>query len=333
MKPVTIIDIAKEAGVSKATVSRVLSKPHLVNEKTRVKIASIINKYSFSPNILAQGLAGMPTKIIGVMIDELDNDFYIELTSGIDSIISPDNYSIQLMNSRFVPERELRGIRSMILNRVDGILMAPASADSEATELLKKSGVPYILINCTSRDAEVSYICSNNYEGGRKISEYINSLNREQLIIIDTSGHQTVMERVAGLEAHLDTQKIKVIKYPKTKTHEDGYNLVPILVERNAIRTIKTTLFVTNDYVAIGMISRLAELRIPIPHQVSVIGYDDIRIAALCRVPITTVSQSIYTMGRMAALDLIDRIRNPQIPPIRRILEPSLIIRESTHPA
>jgi DNA-binding LacI/PurR family transcriptional regulator len=332
MKPVTIIDIAKEAGVSKATVSRVLSKPHLVNEKTRVKIASIINKYSFSPNILAQGLAGMPTKIIGVMIDELDNDFYIELTSGIDSIISPENYSIQLMNSRFVPERELRGIRSMILNRVDGILMAPASADSDATELLKKSGIPYILINCTSCDTEVSYICSNNYEGGRKISEYVNNLNREQLIIIDTSGHQTVMERIAGLEAHLDTQKTKVIKYPKTKTHEDGYNLVPILVERNAIRTTKTTLFVANDYVAIGAISRLVEMRIPIPSQVSVIGYDDIRIAALCRVPITTVSQSIYTMGQMAALDLIDRIRNPQIPPMRRIIEPNLIIRESTCP-
>jgi DNA-binding LacI/PurR family transcriptional regulator len=281
MKPVTIIDIAKEAGVSKATVSRVLSRPHLVNEKTRVKIASIINKYSFSPNILAQGLAGMPTKIIGVMIDELDNDFYIELTSGIDSIISPENYSIQLMNSRFVPERELRGIRSMILNRVDGILMAPASADSEATELLKNSGVPYILINCTSRDTEVSYICSNNYEGGKKISEYVNNLNRDQLIIIDTSGHQTVMERVAGLEAHLDKQKIKVIKYPKTKTHEDGYNLVPILIERNAIRTTKTTLFVANDYVAIGVISRLVEMHIPIPSQVSVIGYDDIRIAAL----------------------------------------------------
>jgi DNA-binding LacI/PurR family transcriptional regulator len=146
MKYITISDIAREAGVSKATVSRVLSKPHLVNEKTREKIASLIDKYSFSPNPLAQGLAGMPTKTIGVMIDELANDFYIELTNGIDSVISGENYSVQLMSSRWLPERELRGIRSMIMNRVDGILLAPAEAESEATDLLKTSGIPHILI-------------------------------------------------------------------------------------------------------------------------------------------------------------------------------------------
>jgi DNA-binding LacI/PurR family transcriptional regulator len=333
MKQMTIIDIAREAGVSKATVSRVLSRPYLVNEKTREKVSAIIDKHSFSPNSLARGLAGMPTKIIGVMIDELDNDFYIELTNGIDSVISAENYSIQLMNSRFVPEREIRGIRSMILNRVDGILMAPASSGSEAAGLLKKSGIPYVLVNCTSDDPAVSYVCGNNYEGGRKISEYVNGLNREQIIIVDTSGHQTVLERVAGLEASLDTQNIRVVKYPITKTHEDGYNLVPVLAEQNAIRTVKTTLFVTNDFVAVGMLSRLVEMHIPIPQQVSVIGYDDIRIAALCRVPITTVSQSSYTIGRTAALDLIERIRNPRSPPIRRIIEPTLIIRESTCPA
>jgi DNA-binding LacI/PurR family transcriptional regulator len=305
----------------------------LVSEKTRQKVADIISKHSFSPNILAQGLAGMPTKIIGVMIDELDNDFYIELTNGIDSIISAENYSIQLMNSRFIPEREFRGIRSMILSRVDGILMAPMYSDSEATNLLKNSGVPYVLINCTSDDPEVSYICSNNYEGGKKISNYINSLNRKQLIIIDTSGHQTVLERVAGLEAYLDTENIRVIKYPKTKTYEDGYKLVPVLAEQNAIGTVKTTLFVTNDYVALGMLARLVEMGISIPHQVSLIGYDDVRLASLCRIPLTTVSQSVYTMGQTAALDLIERIRSPHSPPSRRITEPGLIIRESTCPA
>ncbi|MDR0623587.1 MAG: LacI family transcriptional regulator [Treponema sp.] len=332
MKHITISDIAREAGVSKATVSRVLSKPQLVNEETRKKIISIIDKYSFSPNPLAQGLAGMPTKTIGVMIDELANDFYIELTGGIDSVISGENYSVQLMSSRWLPGRELRGIRSMIMNRVDGILMAPAEAESEATELLKKSGVPYVLINCTSGDPDVSYICGDNYKGGQIAAEYVNGLNREQIIIVDVSGHQTIVDRIAGFSAVIDKGKTDVKLYSKTKTYEDGYRLVSQIVERDAIDVKKTALFAGNDYVAMGVISRLFEMNISIPRQVSVIGYDDIRIASLCKVPLTTVSQSIYTMGQTAAAALIKKIRDPHAPPFRHIIEPALIIRESTAP-
>jgi DNA-binding LacI/PurR family transcriptional regulator len=274
----------------------------------------------------------MPTKTIGVMIDELANDFYIELTNGIDSVISGERYSVQLMSSRWFPDRELRGIRSMIMNRVDGILMAPAEAESEATELLKNSGVPYILINCVSGAPDVSYICGDNYKGGQMAAEYINGLNREQIIIVDVSGHQTVLDRIAGFSAVVDKNKTNIKVYPRTKTYEDGYKLVAQIVETDAIDRKKTVLFAGNDYVAMGMISRLFEMNISIPRQVSVIGYDDIRIASLCRVPLTTISQSIYAMGQIAAAALIKKIRNPRTPPFRHIIEPKLIIRESTTP-
>jgi DNA-binding LacI/PurR family transcriptional regulator len=331
MKQITIADIAKEAGVSKATVSRVLSKPNLVSEKTREKILSVINKYSFTPNTLAQGLAGMPTKNIGVMVDELANDYYIELTDGIDSILFQENYTVQLMSTRWIPERELQGVRSMILNRVDGVLISPASAESDAITLLKKSGIPYILINCTSGDPDVSYVCCDNHEGGRLIGEYANSLGREQAIVVPVSDHKTLIERVDAFCEYLDTAHIRLIKAPIARHFQDGYNLVSLLAEQNAIGTKKTILFVGNDYIAMGMISRLFELNIPIPEQVSVIGFDDIRIASLCRVPLTTVSQSIHTMGRLAALELIKRIRhNQDTLPYRHIIEPRLIIREST---
>ena len=330
MKHKTIDDIAKEAGVSKATVSRVMSKPHLVNEKTREKILSVINKYSYTPNMLAQGLAGMPTKIIGVVIDELANDFYIEITDGIDSIISTENYSIQLMNSRWIPERELQGIRSMIINRVDGILIAPSSTKIEAVEMLKKSGIPFMLINITSDDPNISYVCCDNRKGGRIAAEYVNSLNREQVIVIPVSGHQTVQERVEGFLERVHTKKMKIIKYSPLKTYDDGYKLAPVLVERDSIQTKKTAIFVSNDYVAMGIIARLLEMKVSVPRQVSVIGYDDIRIASQCKIPLTTVSQSIFDMGRIAALDLMNMIKNNDAVSFIRIVEPKLVIREST---
>ncbi|MDR2182424.1 MAG: LacI family transcriptional regulator, partial [Treponema sp.] len=305
----------------------VLSKPYLVNERTRKKVLLIIEKHSFVPNALAQGLAGMPTKIIGVMVDEFANDFYIELTNGIDNVLTGENYSVQLMSSRWEPERELRGIRSFLLSRVDGILMAPFSAESEATDLLKNSGVPHVLINVTSSDPAVSYVCGDSYKGGQLAASYVKRLDQEQVITVDVSEHWTVKERLRGFRDAFGT---KLIGYHGVKTMDDGRALVPAMIARDGIDRKNTTLFVANDYIAFGVLAGLYEHKIAIPRQLSIIAYDDIRIASMCRTPLTTISQSIYHMGKIAAQALIALIRNPQSPPRRHIIEPSLIVREST---
>jgi len=329
MKHVTIADIAREAGVSKTTVSRVLSKPHLVNEKTKENIRSVIEKNSFTPNVLAQGLAGMPTKNIGVVVDEFPNNFYIDMADGIDGVISANNYFFQVMSSKWIPEREVLGIRSMIKNRVDGVLIAPVSPDSPAVELLKKSGIPFVLMNCQSDDPDVSYVCADNYKGGALMAEHINSLDHEQIIIVSVFDHQSVRDRIAGFTDHLNTSA-HITRYSNAKTYTDGYELAPLIVEDSSIKTKKTSLFVSNDYVAIGVMARFLEMGISIPEQAAVAGFDDIRISALCRIPLTTVSQFVVDMGRIAATDLMNIIKKNGAPPFRRIIEPRLVIREST---
>jgi DNA-binding LacI/PurR family transcriptional regulator len=329
MKQVTIADIAKEAGVSKATVSRVLSKPHLVNEKTQEKIRSIIHKYSYSPNMLAQGLAGMPTRNIGVVVDEFPNNFYIDLMDGIDSIVSANNYFFQVMSSQWIAERELQGIRSLIKNKVDGVLIAPVAPDSPAVELLGKAGIPFVLINCRPDYPGVSYVYCNNYKGGALLAEHFNTLSHEQVIIVSVFDHQSIRDRIKGFEDHLHTETAHITRYTNAKTYKDGYELAPLIVESGSIRTKKTGLFVTNDYVAIGIVARLLEMGIAIPGQAAVAGFDDIRISAICRVPLTTVSQSVYDMGHTAAGYLMNLIKKNGTPPFTQIIEPRLVIRES----
>ena len=328
MKHITIDDIAKEANVSKATVSRALSKPHLVNESTRERINALIQKYSYTPNSLARGLAGMPTRNIGVVVDEFPNNFYIDLAEGIDRIVSANNYFFQIMSSGWIAERELYGIRSMIINKVDGILIAPAAPDSETVEYLKKSGVPFVLMNCKANDPEVSYVYCDNYKGGALLAAYINSLSQDQIIIISVADHQSVRERVKGFTDHLNT-KAKIIRYTDAKTYKAGYELTPLIVEQNSIRTKKTSLFVTNDYVAIGVITRLLEMGISIPGQASVAGFDNIRISTFCRIPLTTISQSVIEMGSTAATALLNLINKHATQPFKCIIEPRLVVRES----
>jgi DNA-binding LacI/PurR family transcriptional regulator len=329
MKHITIADIAREAGVSKATVSRVLSKSILVSEKTTNRVSSVIEKYSYIPNVLAQGLAGKPTRNIGVIVDEFPNNFYIDLADGIDKVVSANSYTFQVMSSKWEPERELEGIRSMLKSRVDGILMSPVDSVSPGVTELKKSGIPFVLLNCWPKDPDVSFVCCDNYKGGALMARYFNTLEHEQIIIVSVFDHESVQERIRGFEDHLKTEAARITRYSNAKTYNDGYKLAAAVAEYDSIREKKTSLFVTNDYVAIGFIIRFLEMGISIPGQVAVAGFDNIRISALCRIPLTTVSQSVLDMGRIAAENLMKIIRCQAETPLRSIIEPSLVVRES----
>ena len=330
MKQKTIDDIAFEAGVSKATVSRVLSHPEIVSEKTRLKVLSVMEKYSYTPNHLAQGLAGTATKTIGVVIDELSNFFFIEIAEGIDYVLDSHEYSMLLSSSRWVEQRETRLVSSLISSRVDGVLLAPVSAQPKAVELLQRANIPFVLINCIPEDKNISFVSSDNHEGGRLAAAFINTHPRQQTIVITGFSHQSIEHRLAGLHEKIDP-RLSLIHYSQIKTQEDGYTLVPILIKDNGIDKTPTTLFVTNDNVAIGIINRLVELKISIPEQVSILGYDNIRIAGSCRIPLTTISQSSVEMGRVATKMLLHLIRNKEKAEVlHHLIKPELIYRESS---
>lgn len=330
MKHITIDDIAREAGVSKSTVSRVISRPYLVKEKTREKILSVIEKHSYIPNVFAQGLAGLPSKTIGFVVDEFPNNFYIDLADGIDGVITAKKHNLQVMSSLWDAEREYYNVRSMIINRAAGILMAPSSPDCKAVELLKRSSVPFVLLNCRTDDPEISYVSCDNYLGGKLMAEYVKQLDFEQLVILPVSDHQTVQDRIAGFEENIDRKAVMPMMSSSAKTYLDGYRITQSIVETFSLAKKKTFLFVTNDYVAIGVVVKLLELGIAIPRQVAVAGFDDIRISGLCRIPLTTVSQSVRDMGRIAAETLLACIQQEKTSTTKYLLEPHLVIREST---
>jgi DNA-binding LacI/PurR family transcriptional regulator len=327
-REITIADIAEEAGVSKSTVSRTISNPPLVNKATREKILAIAERLGYIPNTLAQGLAGSSTKTIGVIIDELSNFFFIEMAEGIDSVLSAAGYSMLLCSSRWVAGREISLVRSVISSRVDGVLLAPVSEKSEAVSLLEKRRLPFVLMDCIPKSKNISCVAADNYKGGRIAGDFINKHKKRRLILITGYEYQTIRNRVSGLRDALDPS-VQMTRYQGINTMEEGYNLVPALIEKEKIGSKPSLLFVTNDNVAIGIINRLGEMNIEIPGKVAVLGYDNIKTAALCRSPLTTIGQPIFDMGHIAAEELLEKIKDPLRPPAHRILEPTLIRRES----
>jgi len=326
MKVKTIDDIAREAGVSKATVSRVLSHPELVRPQTQERVQRIIDKYSYSPNHLAQGLAGTPTKTIGVVIDELSNFFFIEVAEGIDRILSTHQYSMLLCSSKWIEEEETRLVQSLIASRVDGVLLASIKPQSKSMELLTRANIPFVVINCIPDDPSLSFVCCDNKKGGRLAALHINNHTRDQTIIITGFEHQTIEDRLEGFKGKLDNTET-LIHYTQVETQQDGYDLVPTLINEQEIDRKTTFLFVTNDNVAIGIINALTAQKIPIPEQVAVIGYDNIRISSIARIPLTTISQSITESGEIAAANLLKLITTKET--THTLIEPFLVQRES----
>ncbi|MDD2395059.1 MAG: substrate-binding domain-containing protein [Sphaerochaeta sp.] len=250
------------------------------------------------------------------------------MAEGIDHILSPNGYSMLLSSSRWIEEREIQLVRSLISNRVQGVLIAPISENGIALSLLKEAGIPFVVINSIPKDPSISYVCCNNLEGGRIAAQFLNTYPSEQIIVITGFDHQSIEHRLEGFFRTISSPE-SIIRYSQVKTQEDGYHLVPQLITKNQIDRKKTTLFVTNDNVGIGITNRLVDMGIRIPEQVSVIGYDNIRISELCRIPLTTISQSITETGEMAAQSLLKQLKKPESI-FHHLIQPSLIERKTT---
>ena len=327
-KRVTISDIASEAGVSKATVSRVLSNSPKVKPESRERILEIMKKHSYVPNHLAQSLAGTPRMTIGVVIDELANFFFIEVADGIDRIISHSGYSMQISSSRWEEQSEERLVRQLISSRVDGIILAPVSEKSSSIKLLESSDIPFVLINVIPENENRAYVSCDNRKGGEIAAVFFNKMNRSQQILITGFAHQSLKDRINGFRDNLDRVD-SLIHYENISTFEQGYDMASVMAVKNKLADRDTVIFVTNDNVAIGIITRLLEIGISVPDQVSIVGYDDIKLSSFCRIPLTTISQRIKDIGNIAALELLDMIKDPNMPKPAHKIEPCLVVRQS----
>lgn len=326
---VTINDIARIAGVSKTTVSRVMSNPNIVNQETREKILSIIKEQHFIPNNIAQNLFKGSSKTIGIVIDELANTFFLEVLEGVDKVLTAHDYSLMIYSSQWIASKENQQITSLISKRVSGILLAPLSSNTPSIQQILDAGIPLVVINCKPDNPLCEFVTCNNIKGGRIVGEYCNQLDADQNIVISGFPHQTSLDRETGFFQTINPKK-KMISYRCIRTFEDGQKLVDKLIENDHVDTLKTSIFVTNDNVAIGIADSLRKNNIKIPSQVSVIGFDNILLSGLCTVDLSTVNQNAKGIGQESAKNLIDIIENPNHKAHNIIINPVLIKRGSS---
>ncbi|WP_196594239.1 LacI family DNA-binding transcriptional regulator [Pectinatus sottacetonis] len=334
MTRTTIKDIANAAGVSVTTVSLVLNgKSNRISAKNRRLIKDIAQKMNYRPNKLAVGLIKKITNTIGLIIPDISNVFFSEITKGIEDFAHKKSYNLILCNSNDNHALEIESINMLIDQSIDGLIII-MSAESYGTKeqaslsLLKKASLPTVIIDCFNETDNFSTVSINNTKASYMAVEYLISLNHKRIACITGPlGPQTNTDRLNGYIKALQKHAIpyrKELIYEGNFRYQSGYNAISVLLPQRP-----TAILCLNDMMAYGAIKALKEQGINVPNDISVMGFDDIFFSQILEVPLSTISQPAYTMGKKAAELLLDDLTE-HTPPKHIIFEPVIKIRQST---
>lgn len=331
---VTIRDVAKKAGVSISTVSRVLSPQvnDYMREKTRGKVRGAIKELDYRPDMRAQSLRGRGTRIIGLVMPDALNPFYQELAYVLEEVCYREKYGLLVCSSKNSIIRELTYIDLLERQKVDGIIISTVGLKEVKLNNLVKRGIPIVLMDRDVPGADIPVMFTNNYLGGCQATQHLIDLGHKKIACIAGSMH--ALSSINRLRGYYDTLRKnglqvdkKLIKEGKL-IYEDGYKSMKELTRKS--RDGFTALFCLNDLVALGAMRAVQEDSKNIPSDYSIVGFDNISLSSVSNPPLTTIAQPIKEIAQ-GAFRSIKRAREKGLPKKKehRFWDTKLIVRKS----
>lgn len=328
-----IQDVAKRAGVSISTVSRVLNGSAHVNEDviTRVRIAA--QELQYQPSRAARALRANHTTIIGLLITDIQNPFFTALVRGVEDVAQRNGYSLILCNSDEDPHKERQYIEVLCAERVAGAIIIPTREQQRALKLFHEHHIPLVSVDRRVKDTETDAVLVDNVRGAREATAHLlaNGFRRIGIIsgpITTTTGR----ERLEGYRQALreagqyDPSLERIGSFKEESGQQLAYELLDLEQPVDA-------LFVANNLMTLGALAALNERKLRIPDDIAVVGFDEMPWASLSAISLTTVTQPVYEIGSTAALRLFQRLQNPSAFTRQEIvLAPTLQIRNSSRP-
>lgn len=328
----TMEEIAKKAGVSQATVSRVINGNISVSSELREKVMFWVRKMDYQPNATARSLVNNKTNLIGVLVPDISNPYFSEVVQAIEEEAEKNGYNIILCNSTGNIAKEKKHIKTLQSRQVDGILMVPTDQREPHIKKLKSSSKPIVVV--TQILADVDSVAVDHVRGGFLAARHLIDLGHTSFGFI--GGHDDVKFKgfLQGINASgLVFDKKNLIEstgWLQLSNH-NAYNKVKEYLKKNKGKVLATAFFAYNDLAAFGVIQALEDYGYKIPEDIAVMGFDNTSLATVSRPALTSISQPTQSIGRMAIDLLIKRISSNQKNEGSEILlEPRLIIRETT---
>jgi LacI family transcriptional regulator len=331
----TIRDIAQEAGVSTATVSRVMNSPGEVSPATRDAVQVVIARHGYLSDGIAVSLASARSRTIGVVIPTITNSIYAASTQAIQGVAQAVGYTVLLGVSEFSQLTEDRLVRQLLKRRVDGLILTGGERAQALYDVIRANHVPFVItwkrVEMGTGLASVSF---DNYEGARLAMNHLVGLGHRHIALI--CGRSEVNDRARERrKAYEDVMREIGLGVRADWVHEADFEHAEGRRAMHKLLTLPlppTAVFCANDIQAIGALFECQEQGIEVPDQMSLIGFDDVPAAQYVRPQLTTIRVPAHAMGHIAAERLLDAI-NGEIEPISQTLAVELVVRGSTRAA
>jgi LacI family transcriptional regulator len=331
---ITIGEIAKLAGVSKTTVSRVLNEKPDVDPITREKITALITEYNFQPNAFAKAISQQSSsQHIGLLIPHkagyiFSNSFYTEVMRGVSTEVDAQSYYLLLCYAHDVNYMDIYHQK-----RVEGfILLSPGSYHKDIIETLNAGNVPFVSTAKIFDEESMDYVDIDNHQGGMLAMEHLIGLGHKRIAYIGKPDLTSSLERMnshrAALKKHYLPYDPDLVMVLDSSSTESGYSATVHLIDNP---NPPTAIFLANDVMAVGAIRAIQERGLRVPDDISIVGFDDIPLASLINPPLTTIYQPAYQKGVCAAKMLIGKLQKKPAP-VCEILDVKLVVRASTGP-
>lgn len=330
----TIEDVAKRAGVSAMTVSRVINNSGYISQETRQRVERAIAELGYVPNALARGLRFKQTKTLALVLTDITNPFFTTLARGVEDAASEQGFSVIFCNTDESQEKESSYLNVVVQKQVDGVLLIPAQSALESVTFLRERGVRFVVLDRRIPGAEADVVRGDSEQGAYALVCHLLALGHRRIAAL--SGPETVStaaDRVAGYrralaEADL-TFEPALVRYGGF-TQESGYEMAQAVL---ALPQPPTALLTGNNFIAIGALHALREAGLRVPDDISIVTFDDLPAAVAIDPFLTVAAQPAYEMGRQATALLLDRLADGgPAGPQEIVLPAELIVRRSSGP-
>ncbi len=327
---VSIVEIARAAGVSHSTVSRALRHSPLVSPATGERIRRLAQEMGYVPSALGRGLATQSTHTVGLVVTTIADPFVAEVVRGVEEQAMDQGYSLFLCQSGAQPQREVAAVTTLHENRVAGVIVTSSRVGELYLPLLEQMKVPIVLINNERAGQYVGFVAIDDVGGGRLATEYLLSLGHQHIAYISGWPEaRSSRDRLQGYREALQSRGLAVDSNLLSAGNgrvDGGDRAIQALLHS---RPRPTAVFCYNDMTAIGALKALHEVGVRVPGEMSVVGFDDIALAAYATPPLTTIAQPKYEMGQLAMRMLLDSLsRKAQMQNV--VLQGKLVVRGSS---
>lgn len=312
---ITIYDVAREANVSMATVSRVVNGNPNVKPATRKKVLDVIERLQYRPNAVARGLASKKTTTVGVIIPDISNIFYAELVRGIEDIATMYRYNIILSNSDQREDKELQLLETMLGKQVDGIVFMSEHVSVELLSMMERSPVPIVLAGTIDASGKMPSVNIDYYQAAYEAANRLLSNNHKRLAYVSGSLSSTINRayKFTGYEKALEDAGLTLdeeLVVESEATYDEGYATF------NKLKNIQdppTAYFAGNDELAIGLIHGAQDAGLHVPNDIEVISFENSKLARMVRPELTSIVLPLYDIGAVSMRLLTKYMNKEQI--------------------